>query len=282
MTEVHRTVTVGGEPKVLARFRSYKVTLALDIMGGVTDQVGDLLDAVTTARREYGKANPIRISRGLCMERSAELKRAAEEASKKASTTKDAKELEELEATAAMLTDRAAVWERQLEDMGDKEFIENPGSMPEEQEILVALPYALKMRKQFTQLIGLTLIEDSELEQAWVTDEVFKVIEAHGQQTLFKMEAGEEVELIVAARSLFQEQLRPRKGALDQLRGLREWWKGGPKDKDEKKDKDEEKPEATEEQEPGADTSQTSSTPSPDTPDGPPETSSLASPTTST
>jgi hypothetical protein len=226
-------VTVGGNERVLARFRSYKVTLALDVLGGVTDQVRELLEKVAEARRTYARENPVRITRQLCMERASELKQLAEQTSREASAEQDPEKLQDLEGQAHMLTARAEMYERQLADMGDKEFIEQPGIMPQDQEILVALPEALKMKKQFTQLIGLALIQDEDLQQGWIDDTVFDILLDKGQQFLFEMEVGEEVELIAAARNMLEEQLRPRKGALETIRGLRDLWSPKATEKDE-------------------------------------------------
>lgn len=234
-----RQVMVGGQARTLARFRSYKVTLALDIISGVSGQVRELLREVAEEKEKYAKANMVRITRTMCMERSSDLKQGAEQLRKQALTQEqedraadepedDAKkrveEVEALRSQADSLDARAAQWERQLDDMGDKQHIEFPGQMSQDEEILVAVPKAMGLRQQFTQLIGLALIPDTELEQAWITDEVFGVIEKYGQQVLFECEVGEEIELIVAARTMLQDQMRPRKGALEQLRGLRNWW----------------------------------------------------------
>lgn len=286
---VSREVMVGGRPRTLARFRSYKLTLALDVLSGVTDQLRDLFVAVATEREKYAKENPERITRQMCIDRASDLKRAAQVTSDRAdavekedrSADEDEEKVKErdtdvrnLRAQAAHLNDRAATWERQLEDMGDKPFIEYPGKISDEEAALIGIPYAMKMRRQFVQLIGLALVPDEMLEQAWITDTVMDVLQEEGQKVLFLMEAGEEIELIVACKEMLQAQLRPRRGALAELRELRSGWaalietpalesgqNGAP-------------------QEP--DSEPTSSTSSPEEQDGQPETSSSDSPTTKT
>jgi hypothetical protein len=121
------------------------------------------------------------------------------------------------------------------------------------------------MRKQFIQLIGLALIGDDELKEAWIREDVFEVLLTHGQETLFAMEVGEEVELIVAAREMLEEQLRPRKGALEQLRTLRDLWTGTPATTESKNGTEPDRE---------TDDSPTSSTPSPEPTDGTPDESS--------
>lgn len=241
VTDGPRQVTVGGQARTLARFRSYKVTLALDIISGVSDQVRELLRRVDEEKEKYAQANKVRITRTMCMERSSELKQAAVRVRKQADddeakprpadeSEEDAREwVEEIEALrsqADVLDARAEGWERQLRDMGDEQFVEYPGTMSQDEQMLVAVPEAMKMRKQFTQLLGLAMIPDAALEQAWITDDVFTVVEKHGQEILFECEVGEEIELIVAAREMLQDQMRPRMGALEKLRELRNWWSG--------------------------------------------------------
>lgn len=264
-----RTITVGGNERRLLPFRSYKVALALDVLGGVGDQVLELLQTLDRERRRYAAENPQRLSRQVCIEQIQDYNRSAESMRERAAAEQNAEELLELENAAGMLEGRAQLYQRQLDDMGDKDYVEYPGTMSQEQEILTALPLALKMRKQFVQLLGLALIPDAELKDAWIKDEVWAVLEHSGQDALFEMEAGEEVELIAAVMEMFQAQIRPRQGALEKLRGLRAWWM-----------QEEAPKENGSEPESAAGESPTSSTPSPEPTAGDQSESSLASSTT--
>ena len=265
-----RTVRVGGNERRLAPFRSYKVALALDILGGVGDQVLELLQTVEAERRRYAKDNPQRLTRQVCIEQIGEYGRSAETLRQQAATETSAKELVELEEAARALEGRARLYEQQLADMGDKDYVEYPGTMSQDQEILTALPLALKMRKQFVQLLGLALVADDELQDAWVTEDVFELLQRQGQALMFEMEAGEEVELIAVVLEMFQAQIRPRQGALDKLRALREWWMQAPPEETSNGSEPESAPAE----------SPTSSTPSPEPTAGDQSESSSASSTT--
>lgn len=238
-------LTIGGELFTLRRFRSYKLTIALDILGGVTAQLRESMGILNAEREAYAKANTRRITRQMCMERSAALKSAAERLRTQADqddkkdvepiaeqTHDEANEARDQEVAALReqakeFDSRADSWERQLQDMGDAQYVEFPGELPEDEEIIITIGEAMKMRRQFTQLIGLAIIPDEELEAAWIAENTDQVLFEFGAGQLFKMEAGEEIELIAAGRDMLEKQLRPHKGAAEKLRGLRDQVFGG-------------------------------------------------------
>ena len=278
-------ITVGGQPRTLARLRSYKVTLALDVLSDVTDQVRGLMKVVAEARERYAEENKVRITRAMCMDRAGEFRALADALQEQAANAEEFELVSRLEIEASQARRRAESWERQLDDMGDKDYVEFPDSMTEQEAMLVAIPEAMKMRRQFAQAIGLALIPDTELKGAWRSDTVGDTLFEYGMGLLEELEFGEEVALVAALYDLTQDQIRPHQAAFQKLRKVRQWWTVTAETQTEEEPEAEENGEQPKElsNRPSPDvgtptsSSPPSSTPSPTDTDGTPSESSLTS-----
>lgn len=267
-----RQLEIGGESVTIGVLRSFKAVVALKIIGGVTAQVRQMFRDVAKAQAEYAETNKVVVTREHCIQRAAGFKAAAaalrEQLDK--GDLPDGVTEDELRVRVTEFDARAQRWDDQLHDMGDLQFVEYPGELPPHEEILAGIPAALGMYDQLVQLIGLAIIPESDLKTAWRTDAVFAALQERGEDMLEKAEAGEEVELLLAVREVIDEQLRPRREALQKLKKLYS------------RQQTPETEETTEEAETPTTSSPTSSTPSPAPTDGTPSESSSGSRTQQT
>jgi hypothetical protein len=219
---VSDSVNIGGQPYTVGRFKSYKAVLVGSILSSVTKEIRQLFKEAAQFRREYRADNPLQITRQMCLERISEFEAAAAEDRRQAAEAeedpRDGKPSKaDLEARARIFEARAASWQRQFDDMGERGFIEVPQDPSEEEVALAVFPAAFRMRQELTQLLALLVTPDSELRDGWREDTIMELLRSRGEKLLEDSEPEELVQLALVAKGVVGDQFRPLAPALAKL-----------------------------------------------------------------
>lgn len=221
-----RKVAVGETEVVIQPFRAFKAIVVGRLVSQVTDEVRKLFEHVDAEVAKKRDTNKIQITRQMCGDRIADYRAAAETArslvEKAPEESSEQKTKADLEHEARVFDARAASWEQQLAGMGERDYIELPGTAEPIDYVLAGLPKAFELgiEKQLIQLLALVVIPNADLKRAWKGDDVPAVLEQKGEELLEEADLGQLAEVIVAAWESAEDQLRPQKEALAKLRGL--------------------------------------------------------------
>jgi len=221
------SVSIGGRPYTVARFRSYKAVLVGEILSTVTKEIRGLLKEAAAFRREYRAENALQITRQMCLERISDIEarvaglreQAADAPEQRDGDDDERATKAELEASARQGEARAQSWRRQLEDMGERTYVEMPQDPTEGELIVAVFPKAFAMRTQLSELLALLVTPDVELLDGWRKDTVRKMLRDKGDSLLAESEPAELVELAIVAKRVVGDQFRPLLPALRTLRG---------------------------------------------------------------
>ncbi len=214
-----KSVSIGGRPYTVARFKTYKAVLVGEVVSNVTKEVRQLFKEAQDFRREYREQNPLQITRQVCVERANELEAAAASSRERAEAAPvDPREGEESRQDwldqAKLLEARRASWQRQLEDMGERGYIEIPQDPADEEVILAVFPRAFLMKRELSELLALIVTPDSDLKAEWRQGSVHDKLRETGEQLIEDSEPEEIVELALAAKEIVGDQFRPLGGKL--------------------------------------------------------------------
>lgn len=230
-----RSVTIGAgtddeQAIKLAPFRAFKAFLAGRLISRVTGELDELAKADSAYIADYRRQNTVRIDRDMCLERIHDSRAGAETARRLVDDAPEEppeaedglrrKTQAELEADAAMFDERAARWQHQLDDLGDRPYIELPRDPSDEERILHAFKDAFEMEREVMQFLAIVAIPNAELKKSWRQDTVFELLDDRGAEILEVADLGEIVQLLVDALELAQEQLAPFREAVGKARRL--------------------------------------------------------------
>jgi hypothetical protein len=216
-------VSIGGRPFTVARFKTYKAVLVGEVISRVSRGVMELLREASAFRTQFRAENTLQITRQMCTERAAQLRSSADTARARAvADGLEDGEQEQFLALAEQFEARAAGWERQLADMGDRDYIEMPQDPDENEVILAVFPKAFQMKSQLAELLALVITPDEELRGEWRNDTVHEKLRLSGEDLIENSEPEEIVELAVVAKRVVGDQLRPLAPKFRQLLDLRD------------------------------------------------------------
>ena len=191
------------------------------IVAKETTKVQDLFKDMAQFRKEYREQNKDQITRQLCRERiegfRAAAKVARDLALKAPKKSEDEKIKAEHESDAAIFDARVTAWEQQLEDLGERDYIEFPKDPSQEEVILDAFPKAFEMYSELAQLLALITLPDADLLKGWRDQGVHKLLEDRGAKLLEESEPQEIVALAEAATDVIGDQLRPLRAVAQSL-----------------------------------------------------------------
>jgi len=214
-----KQVSIGGRPYTVARFSTYKALLVAEVVTKVTQEARELFKEAQDFRREYREENPLQITRQMCMERVAELESAETQCLAKAEdapvdVAEDSEDLSRQDwiDRGHLMAARKESWKRQLDDMGDRAYVEMPQDPDDTEVILAVFPKAFQMKEQLIEVLALVVTPDADLEAEWHKDSVHTKLKKIGEDLIKNSEPEEIVELSLAAKEVVGDQFRPLVG----------------------------------------------------------------------
>lgn len=228
-----KKVTVGEREYSVAPFRTYKAIRAGVIVSRVTEQVQAILDHVGEFTRQYRTKHTVQITREMCATRAGELRAAAarlralvpsapeEIPEAEAGEEERRKTKAELEEEASSFDARAASWDQQLTELGERGHLELPQDPSFEEQLLAAVPKAFELVEQeLIQLFALAVIPNGDLKKARRGDGVDAALKEIGEELVDESDIEEMIALAVVVAETLEAQLRPSMEALAKLQRL--------------------------------------------------------------
>jgi hypothetical protein len=180
-------------------------------------------------KREWQEKNPLVITQELCLDKIADLQAIVDQGEQaitaevaKPDDERDMDTVRALQNQVADVRRRQESWKATRERMGERNAINVPQDVPDEQVMLHGYPKALKMKKELCQLLALILIPDSELLPLWLEQDVHDELYKRGLELLTISEPGELIQLGLVTKEVLGDEFRPLAPLVRRLLGQEE------------------------------------------------------------
>jgi hypothetical protein len=230
-----REVAIGDTPRSIVPFRGLKGELALQLVKHYSGEVKQILDLVSKFEHDWPLENPVTITRELCKRRVDEFTAYAKQARGLVAAAPDEapkdvpdgepvpKTKAELEAEAEQFERAAARWSVQLNELGDRQYVEipNPDPAPLGETILHVFPQAMDIAPTgVKQLLALVVIPDADLLAAYKDGAALDALSALGLDLFAEGLIEELMEFAVVAAEVIIDAVEKYKGPAGKLRAL--------------------------------------------------------------